>query len=91
MDIDDTSEVISALQRAAGGSETWRLHNYTMQRESQAHGWQQVSITVADRGAGTSSRYAVSATTNGGQRCAGNSGDDLEAVIATVHWYQLDH
>jgi hypothetical protein len=91
MDIDDTSEVIEALNRASGGTETWRVHTFTMQRESAEHGYQTVTITILDRGHAISPRYAVSATTDGGQRCAGNSGDDLETVIATVHWYQLDH
>ncbi|MCP3422970.1 hypothetical protein [Nocardioides pinisoli] len=91
MDISETSEVIKALNAAASGSETWRQETFVMQRESETHGWQDVTITILDRGPSISPRYAVSAETAGGQRCAGNSGDDLEVVIATVHWYQLDH
>lgn len=90
MDLSQTSAVINALNTAAKGSETWQVQTFTMQRESEAHGWQDVTVTILDRGPSFSPRYAVSATTEGGQSCTGNSGDDLEVVIATVHWYQLD-
>lgn len=82
--------MIEALNRAAGGSEAWRVHTFTMERESPAHGYQTVTVTLLDRGSEISPRYAVYGTTEGGQRCAGNSGDDLGTVIGTVHWYQLD-
>lgn len=92
MDIDDTSAVIKALNDANGGSpETWRVHTFQMHRESHTHGYQDVMVTILDRGSDISPRYAVSAETRDGrQKCSGNSGDQLDAVIATVHWFQLD-
>lgn len=90
MDISDTSEVITALNQAASGSETWRVETFSMHRESRTHGWQNVTVTILDRGPTISPRYRLSATTDGGLACGGNSGDDLKVVIATVHWYQLD-
>lgn len=96
MDIRDTSAVINALNDAArgagGGSpETWRVETFDMVRESPAHGHQEVTVTILDRGDEISPRYFVSAETKDGRHsCSGNSGDDLSVVIATVHWYQLD-
>lgn len=90
MEIADTSEVIRALNAAAGGSETWRIETFRMERESETHGFQQVTVTIGDRGSAISPRYFIWAETDAGQKCSGNSGDDLEVVIATVHWYHLD-
>lgn len=90
MDIRDTSAVIEALNDAASGSETWRVETFTMQRQSEKYGWQDVTIEILDRGESIRPRYHISATTPDGQRCSGNSDDDLATVIATVHWYQLD-
>ena len=91
VDIRDTSDVIKVLNEAAGGDpETWRVETFTMHRESSKHGYQDVTVEIMDRGPDISPRYRVSAETSKGQRCTGNSGDDLNATIRTVHWYQLD-
>lgn len=52
----------------------------------------EVEVVVGDRGEGSSPRWSVWARTLDlpTQRTAvSNSGDDLETVIATTHWYQL--
>lgn len=94
MDIRDTSDVIKVLNECAGGDrepETWRVETFTMHRLSPKHGYQDVAVKILDRGPDFSPRYLVSAETPEGQRCTGNSGDDLNETIRLVHWYQLDH
>lgn len=91
MDIADTSNVINALNDAAGGApETWRVEMFTMNRESSTHGQQDVTVRILDRGPEISPRYHVSAETTGGQHCTGNSGDDLDTTIRWAHWDHLD-
>lgn len=90
MDIGDTSAVIEFLNKTAGGSETWRVEKFTMERKSSVHGYQTVDIQILDRGPDISPRYIISAETADGQSCSGNSGDDLAQVIAAVHWFELD-
>ena len=90
MEITDTHEVIEALNAAAGADETWRVETFSMHRVSKVHGHQDITVEVLDRGGQGSPRYHVSATSEDGKACSGNSGDNLGTVIATVHWYQLD-
>lgn len=91
MDIRDTSDVIKALNAAASGNETWRVERFVMERSKDDATFQEVVVEILDRGPDISPRYHVAAQTKDGTKsCTGNSGDDLETVIATVHWYQLD-
>ncbi|WP_299304773.1 hypothetical protein [uncultured Brachybacterium sp.] len=89
MDINDTRAVIAALKDASKSGEAWRVEQFTMYRASSTHGHQEVAVRVLDSGASSSPRYHVSAVA-GSKKCTGNSGDDLDVVIRTVHWYELD-
>ena len=90
MEINDTEDVIAALNKAGGSRETWEVRTYQMHRERPDGLHQIVKVTILDSGTGWTPRYAVSGVADDGKRFAGNSEDSLEVAIAAAHWFELD-
>lgn len=49
-----------------------------------------MTVHVHERVSGPGPRFAVAVTAEDGRQASGNNGDSLAAVLATVHWEDLD-
>ena len=84
-------EVIEKLKHHLGATEVYNITRYQAFRHAKDGVFQTVEIEVLDRGpSDPQTRYHVTAVADDGRKASGNSGPNLDTVLATVHWFELD-
>jgi hypothetical protein len=84
-------EIIEKLKKHMGATEVYHVTKFKAYRTAKDGAQQEVEVEVWDRGPSSpETRYSVSATADDGKTASGNNGSDLNTVLATVHWYNLD-
>ena len=84
-------EIVEKLQKHLKATEVYHVTTYNCDRTRPDGPHQEVEITILDRGpSNPETRYHVTAKASDGKSASGNSGPDLETVLALVHWYELD-
>ena len=84
-------ETLATIEKTIKGFEAAQVTTYRAYRKNKKGVDKEVTIEVLDRGPGKPDlRYLVIATDQDGKQASGNSGPNLEVVLATVHWYDLD-
>lgn len=89
----EPAEVIEALRGRSGFFEIYHLHSaYKCYRTTTAGEVQQVSIEIYDAGPQVQSniRYHAKATSEDGKIASGNPDESIQAVLMTLHWFDLD-
>jgi hypothetical protein len=51
---------------------------------------QEVTVEIQDRGLGDSPRYSCVARSDDCKAASGNSADQIDVVLSTLHWGDLD-
>ena len=83
-------EKLKALPMFASAS-VYHRTTFTCNRRDKQGEDQEVTITILDAGPGVERpRYQCWAETPDRRFATGNPDDDLQGLLATVHWYKLD-
>ena len=90
VDTSDLADRLGGIKTASNAFELAQVTTYKGFRYDKDGRICEITIEVLDSGAGDPQRWAVVATDEHGRQASGNSGPDLETVLATVHWWDLD-
>ena len=88
----DPLDILSKLKELRGGFFEW-CHTTTFRcyQDREIRGTFEVTVTILDGGPGaTGGRYRCVAKSEDGATATGNPDDNLDVVLATVHWGDLD-
>jgi hypothetical protein len=82
-------KVINRL-KAVGFFEVYEKSTFQCYRKKKSGDVQTVTVEILDAGPGDQARYQCVATGDDGSTATGNPASTIEAVLATVHWGELD-
>lgn len=86
----DHELVIEKLKQHLHCGEVYHVSHLRCWRTRSDGELQQVDIEILDAGPNSDRRYQCSATGGDGRFATGNPDNNLEALLATVHWFELD-
>lgn len=90
MDMPEQEAPRAAVQGASGAFELYSVTTYKGYRKRKDGAIREIKVEVLDGGPTDPLRYHVVATDEDGLSASGNPGNELGAVLATVHWWDLD-
>jgi hypothetical protein len=88
----DIAHVIHFLKQLEGVDfeEVYPKTTFKCYRNKKNGGVQEVEVEILDAGPGERDRYHCTATSEDGKVATGNPASTIEAVLAPLHWFELD-
>lgn len=86
----DINNAIAEIKKHANISQVCHVEKFECYRENLS-GMQQIIVEIYDQGSSEQEkRFSCQATSDTGKIVIGNSGPSINAVLSTMHWYELD-
>ena len=82
--------VVALLNHAPRLFEAAHVTTFRCYRQSADGRTQEVTVEILDKGPGDSPRYSCVARSDDGKAASGNSADQIDVVLSTLHWWDLD-
>jgi hypothetical protein len=88
----DTGNIIQKLTEIAGFTSVYHRLTFRCFRTLESGRTQAVIVAIDDAGpdCGHGLRYSCSAQSDDGKETSANSASTIDAVLAMVHWHELD-